>query len=116
VNVSYDEAVAFCNWASRKFDVDVRLPTEAEWEYSGMSRKPGNMWEWVSDYYSKDYYSISPLKNPTGPSGGSKRVVRGGSWTSNESQTVVRRRSSRDPRDRNDQLGFRVVVDSTVKH
>ncbi|WP_024912742.1 formylglycine-generating enzyme family protein [Chania multitudinisentens] len=42
----------------------------------------GNTWEWVNDYYSTDYYAQSPPVDPQGPSQGSQRVVRGGSWHS----------------------------------
>ena len=40
----------------------------------------GNVWEWVYDYYSQNYYSISPATNPTGPATGSYRVIRGGAF------------------------------------
>ncbi len=40
----------------------------------------GNVWEWVQDRYGKDYYRNAPAKNPKGPSSGSARVLRGGSW------------------------------------
>ncbi|NLT48582.1 MAG: formylglycine-generating enzyme family protein [Clostridiales bacterium] len=39
----------------------------------------GNVWEWVSDWYSSTYYSNSPYANPTGPVSGSEKVLRGGS-------------------------------------
>ena len=40
----------------------------------------GNVWEWVADWYDSEYYSNSPLRNPTGPVRGSVRVLRGGAW------------------------------------
>ncbi len=38
----------------------------------------GNAWEWCADYYDPNYYSLSPVKNPSGPAEGFQKVVRGG--------------------------------------
>ncbi len=38
----------------------------------------GNVWTWVSDWYSSQYYSVSPASNPQGPSSGKFRALRGG--------------------------------------
>jgi len=40
----------------------------------------GNVWEWVADWFSKDYYQYSPASNPKGPLSGEGRGMRGGSW------------------------------------
>lgn len=40
----------------------------------------GNVWEWVSDWYSPSYYERAQYVNPQGPEGGTLRIVRGGAW------------------------------------
>ncbi len=42
----------------------------------------GNVVEWVNDWMQSAYYSISPTNNPPGPSSGTYRVRRGGSYYS----------------------------------
>ena len=57
--------------------VKTKLPNEL-----GIYDMSGNVWELCSDYW-KGSYSSGSQTNPTGPSSGSSRVLRGGSWYNN---------------------------------
>jgi formylglycine-generating enzyme required for sulfatase activity len=68
----------------------------------------GNVWEWCSDRYAEDYYGNSSAQDPPGPSNGSRRVIRGGSWGSGGRYCRAANRNGSAPSRRYSILGFRV--------
>jgi formylglycine-generating enzyme required for sulfatase activity len=90
VNVSWNDAVAFCEWL-------------------GLYDMTGNANEWCSDWYNADYYANSPPSDPPGPAAGSSRVKRGGSWFTTPVDCRSASRGSDEPAFRIFYIGFRVV-------
>jgi formylglycine-generating enzyme required for sulfatase activity len=76
----------------------------------GIYDMSGNVSEWCSDWYSFSHYASSTSRNPSGPSSGSARVVRGGSWFNSASYCRVANRHPRSPGHRYDLIGFRLVL------
>jgi serine/threonine-protein kinase len=72
----------------------------------------GNVWEWVYDWYDEDYYRDSPYRNPTGPTSGTDKAMRGGAWYDGEPQAWVNCviRHQNPPSDRYEDVGFRCVI------
>lgn len=67
----------------------------------------GNVWEWVADWYDEKYYGSSSSRNPSGPSSGQVRVLRGGAWLSYQSYVRAADRFWYAPDYRLSYLGFR---------
>ncbi len=151
VRVNWFEAKKFCDKFGRKYNLQARLPYEAEWEYacragtvsknywgdefdgryawydlnSGYKFRPvgqkrpnafsifdliGNVEEWCEDFYDDKYFRYGPVNNPHGPDSGEYRVLRGGSWISDSDDLRSSSRKAADPKNRDDTIGFRLVV------
>ena len=78
----------------------------------GLFDMQGNVMEWCSDWYGKEYYGESPGTDPRGPSRGSFRVFRGGSWFIVASGCRSAFRSRLVPVNRRFDLGFRLARSS----
>ena len=73
----------------------------------GIYDMSGNVFEWCSDWFGN--YSSSTQTDPRGPSSGSNRVFRGGSWGDQAGGVRASYRSSNAPDYRLNFLGFRLA-------
>jgi len=101
------DAMAWYDKNSGRKTHPVRQKQPNKWNLYDMH---GNVWEWCSDWYGKDYYTESPTSDPTGPNSGSYRVCRGGGWDDVAEICRSAGRGYYGPGDRYNRLGFRIVL------
>lgn len=67
----------------------------------------GNVWQWTQDWYGD--YAEGVVTDPSGPSNGSSRVVRGGCWRILGRYSRSANREYYNPGARDSRVGFRLV-------
>ncbi len=74
----------------------------------------GNLYEWVMDWYGEEYYtnfSTERAVNPRGPSEGTGKVQRGGSYINSPYRLRSSFRTKGDPSEQDQNVGFRCAQD-----
>lgn len=93
-----------------------RGPIDAPWLVAlgeptpfGLFGIGANIHEWCADWHAREYYALSPERNPRGPAAGVRRASRGGSWRHALTISRSSARSKLDPSFRYTDYGFRVA-------
>jgi len=75
----------------------------------GLHDMHGNVAEWCWDWYDEAYYGRSPLEDPSGPTKGHHRILRGGSWLVKQANCRCAARFWQIPSEGKYFTGFRVA-------
>ena len=79
----------------------------------GLYDVSGNVFEWCNDWRAWGYYGFSPYSDPQGPSGGTHRVLRGGSWANYPTDLRCADRNGQPPDMIHfNNVGFRLALQS----
>lgn len=101
--VMFGDALAGCDLGTTK-GAGVQSNDRSPYQVGDLG---GNAREWTQDWYDAGYYATSPSVSPTGPTTGTSRVARGGSWQAKLPDMRASDRHPLDPTAATPDLGFR---------
>ena len=98
-----------CGWISDNSNNETHPVRKLVPNAFGLYDLYGNVWEWCFDLYSDTFYSASQnAVDPSGPTRGSERVIRGGSFAhSRNTRSSARSKAFPDTKESN--IGFRIA-------
>ena len=106
---AWSAALGDVNWTTTS---RIGLRPDAMSPY-GVNDMAGNVWEWVNDWFGATYYQQSPERNPTGPAGGGRKVMRGGAWLQRPLNMRTSFRNSGPPDATYNNVGIRCAKDAS---
>lgn len=83
----------------------------------GLYNSSGNVWEWCNDWFSRNIQNNELHVDPAGPSSGSEKVLKGGSYLCHESycnRYRVAARTASSPDSSTGHMGFRCAINADV--
>ena len=95
-------------WFQENSGKHVHPPKELRPGQRGLFDVHGNLYEWTHDWDSD--YEAEAITDPLGPKRGSSRVLRGGGWTSAAASCRSALRTSNEPTNRVNIVGFRLAL------
>jgi formylglycine-generating enzyme required for sulfatase activity/sugar lactone lactonase YvrE len=97
-------------WVKENFGLELHPVGKKRPNAWGLYDMQGNAYEWVADWYDKDYYRRTPAADPAGPTSGYTRLYRGGdAWNpASNARCSSRQRGGSLPVSRGPSNGFRV--------
>jgi formylglycine-generating enzyme required for sulfatase activity len=107
-----ERLVGVYGWCDENSDHQTQPVGQKKPNAWGLHDMHGNAWEWVGDWYGP--YPNGAVTDPTGPSSGVVRCLRGGCWKSSAKGCRSALRGRHDPSGRRSSVGFRVALTSSA--